>query len=43
MDESSIVARFRQYRPQASDGAKDFGAVFAILQEHRDRAMERPT
>ena len=22
---------------------KDFGAAFAILQEHRDRAMERPS
>ena len=42
MDENTIVARFRQYRPQASDGVKDIGATFAILQEHRDRAMERP-
>ena len=42
MDENTIVARFRQYRPQASDEVKDFGAAFAILQEHRDRAMERP-
>ena len=43
MEESSIAARFRQYRPQASDEVKDFGATFAILQEHRDRAMEPPT
>ena len=43
MAECTIVAGFRQYRPQASDEAKDFGAAFAILQEHRDRAMERPT
>ena len=42
MDENTIAARFRQYRPQASDEVKDFGAAFAILQEHRDRAMERP-
>ena len=41
MDESTIAARFRQYRPQASDEVKDFGATFAVLQEHRDRAMER--
>ena len=39
MDENAIVARFRQYRPQASDEVKYFGAAFAILQEHRDRAM----
>ena len=43
MDENTIAARFRQYRPQASDEVKDFGAAFAILQEHRDRAMERPS
>ena len=42
MDESSIAERFRQYRPQASDEIKGIGATFAILQEHRDRAMERP-
>ena len=42
MEENTITARFRQYRPQASDEVKDFGAAFAILQEHRDRAMERP-
>ena len=42
MEENTIAARFRQYRPQASDEVKDFGAAFAILQEHRDRAMERP-
>ena len=41
MDESTITARLRHYRPQASDEVKDFGAAFAILQEHRDRAMER--
>ena len=43
MDEDAISARFRQYRPQAPDPVKDFGAAFAILQEHRDRAMERPS
>ena len=43
MEESTIAARFRQYRPQASDKMNDFGAAFAILQEHRDRAMEPPT
>ena len=42
MDESAITARIRHYRAQASDEVKDFGAAFAILQEHRDRAMERP-
>ena len=42
MEENAIAARFRQYRPQAPDELKDFGAAFAILQEHRDRAMERP-
>ena len=42
MEENAIAARFRQYRPQASDKVKDFGAAFAIMQEHRDRAMERP-
>ncbi len=42
MDENTIAERFRQYRPQASDEVQDFGATFAILQEHRDRAMERP-
>ena len=42
MEESTIAERFRQYRPQAPDPVKDFGATFAILQEHRDRAMERP-
>ena len=43
MEESTIAARFRQYRPQAHDPVKDFGATFAIMQEHRDRAMEPPT
>ncbi len=43
MDECSIAERFRQYRPQASNEVQDFGAAFAILQEHRDRAMERPS
>ena len=43
MEESSITARFRQYRPRASDQVKDFGAAFAIMQEHRERAMEPPT
>ena len=42
MDENTIAARFRQYRPQASGEMNDFGATFAILQELRDRAMERP-
>ena len=42
MEENTIAARFRQYRPQASGEVKDFGAAFAILQEHCDRAMERP-
>ena len=42
MDENAIVERFRQYRPQASDEVKGFGATFAIIQELRDRAMERP-
>ena len=41
MDESTITERLRHYRPQASEEVKDFGAAFAILQEHRDRAMER--
>ena len=43
MNESAITARLRHYRPQASDEVNDFGAAFAILQEHRDRAMEPPT
>ena len=43
MHESAITARLRRYRPQASDEMKDFGAAFAILQEHRDRAMEPPS
>ena len=42
MDENTVVERLRQYRPQASDEVNDFGAAFAVLQEHRDRAMERP-
>ena len=42
MEENTIVARFRQYRPRASNQVNHFGAAFAILQEHRDRAMERP-
>ena len=41
MDESSIADRFRQYRPQASNEVRDFGAAFAILQEHQHRANER--
>lgn len=41
MNESTITARLRHYRTQASDEVNDFGAAFAILQEHRDRAMER--
>ena len=42
MDENAIMARFREYRPKGSHPANDFGSTFAILQEHRDRAMERP-
>ena len=42
MEENTIAARLRNYRPQASDEVNDFGAAFAIIQEHRDRAMERP-
>ena len=42
MDENAIVARFREYRPKGSHPANDFGSTFAILQEHQDRAMERP-
>ena len=42
MEENTIAARLRHYRPQAPDELKDFGIAFAILQEHRDRAMERP-
>ena len=42
MNESAITVRLKHYRPLASDEVKDFGAAFAILQEHRDRAMERP-
>ena len=42
MDENTIAERFRQYRPRASDEVQDFGAAFAILQEHQDRANERP-
>ena len=42
MEENTIAARLRNYRPQASGEVNDFGAAFAILQEHRDRAMERP-
>ena len=42
MNESTIAARLRHCRPQASGEVKEFGAAFAILQEHRDRAMERP-
>ena len=41
MDENTIAPRFRHYRSQAPDPVNDFGAAFAILQEHRDRAMER--
>ena len=42
MNESTITARLRHYRPQAPAPVKDFSSIFAILQEHRDRAMERP-
>ena len=42
MDEKSIAERFRRHRPQACNAVKEFGACFAIMQEHRDRAMERP-
>ena len=42
MNESTITERFRRYRPHGSQPVNDFGAAFAILQEHRDRAMERP-
>ena len=42
MTEDSIPDRFRQHRPQAADAVKGFGACFAIMQDHRDRAMERP-
>ncbi len=42
MDEGTIVERLRQYRRQGSRPVGDFGAAFAVLQEHRDRAMERP-
>ena len=42
MGENTIAARLRHFRPQAPDELKDFGIAFAILQEHRDRAMERP-
>ena len=41
MHENTIAERFRQYRPPASDEIKDFGAAFAILQEHQNRANER--
>ena len=41
MYEDTIADRFRQHRPWASDAVKDFGACFAIVQDHRDRAMER--
>ena len=43
MEENTIVERLRHYRPRASDEVNDFGAAFAILQEHQDRAMEPPT
>ena len=39
MDENTIVARFRHYRLQASQPLDNFNAAFAILQEHRYRAM----
>ena len=42
MGEGIIVERLRQYRHQGPRPVRDFGATFAILQEHRDRAMERP-
>ena len=41
MDEDSLAERFRQHRPLAPDAVQDFGACLAIIQEHRDRAMER--
>ena len=41
MEEDSIAERFRQHRSGASDAVQDFGACFAIIQEQRDRAMER--
>ena len=41
MDEDSMPDRFRHHRPRASDAVREFGACFAIAQEHRDRAMER--
>lgn len=31
MEENTIAARLRRYRPQASDEVNDFGAAFAIL------------
>ena len=42
MDEDTITARLRHYRPQAPDPVNGVSAAFAILQEHRGRAMERP-
>ena len=42
MDADIIVERLRQYRRQGLRPVRDFGAAFAILQEHRDRTMERP-
>ena len=41
MDENTIAPRFQQHRPHGSQPVNDFGAAFAVLQEHRDRAMER--
>ncbi len=41
MDENTITARLRHYRPQAPDPVNGVSAAFAILQEHRDLAMER--
>ena len=41
MEEDSIAERFRQHQSGASDAVQDFGACFAIIQEQRDRAMER--
>ena len=41
MTEDSIAERFRQHRPQACDAVKEISSCFAIIQEHRDRAMAR--
>ena len=41
MDENSITQRFRHYRSHGSHAVTDFGTTLVILQEHRDRTMER--